>query len=446
MNHKAKFRDTLIKETIRNASKIPFYAGLWKQHNIDIDKITKTEHLNQLPVVDKLLYMTQYQDSMDQNSGIALVSYSSGTGGKISFRYRTIDEVQYIQRFFTSVYKLDEVAKGGGEAVPLAISFYNHYHGKRIPVPGNVYTLEAGLFEAGHADQVLSILQKDFRIANVENRVTQIYGDIKNHKALTRIMLSRGIDPAKLPVNVLVGTGGYSSRFLIDTLEEIWQAKFVNCYSLSEIFGAATLCPDCGWFHMDAHVVPEVIDPFTHEKINEGVGVLVLTELYPFIQFQPLIHYFTEDLVKAQISECPHDKGNISFQLLGRTWDAIIDKDSREILLYSSVLHEVLDKIPVVKKKAFMVDGDFMQDIGEPLWTQSVESTNKTLKLNIHIECRFDHIIYRKRAKQLRDRIYREILDGCPALSKGIEQGKYMLEIMLCFDRDLSAGNWFQPQ
>jgi phenylacetate-coenzyme A ligase PaaK-like adenylate-forming protein len=434
VNHKKKFRDSVITATVRNASNIPFYRKFWKQ--VNLNEIRSAEDLRYLPIIDKTLYQTHYQDAILSDDATEIVTFSTGTAGKMSFRYRSASELQYIRQFFSSVHHGEETKEN---PVPLALAFYNRYHGKKIPVPGNVFTLEAGLFEEPQIEQALSILQKNFRLTNVASRVTQVHGEINNHKVLLSILLSRGLKPEILPVKVL-GSSGYASRFWINRLEKAWQARFVNHYSLSEIFGGAAACFDCGWFHVETHVVPQIADPVTHSHLDEGVGVLVLTELYPLIRFQPLIRYNTGDLVEAGLSQCPRDNGNLSFRMLGRFCRAIIDENNRTVLVCPSTLHELLDEIPSVKKEEIIINGSKLPrfEVGDPLWGYKI-TPGEPSKLTVHIVCKFDHRIYEEPAGELRERICHAVVRDSPVLKEGIETGKYVFEVNLCSEPDFIA-------
>ncbi len=440
LNDKTKFRNSIIEATLINASKIPFYSKLWK--GVDLREIKSTENLHLLPVVSKKLYYNKYQNTAPLNKGTEIVSFSTGTDGKISFRYRSTTEIAFIRKFFSAVYRLNEDTNIAGKEFPLALAIYNRYHGKKIPIPGNIFSIEAGLFEGGHVDQVLTILNNNFRISNVSKRVTQIHGEIKNHKVLMTIMLARGIDPQKLPVNLLV-TSGYVSEFWKQLLEQNWQAKVTNHYSLSEIFGGATMCWSCGWFHVETHVVPQIAEPFTLEHRTTGKGVLLLSELYPFIQLQPLIRYNTGDLVETQISQCSQDKGSLSFKMLGRMSQAIIDKKKQTILVYPNTLHEILDEIPSVRKENVIINKTPTEvyEIGEPIWSYKISTSKEVTKLTIFIPFKFNPHVYIHEASKLQEQIYREIIKKSPALNEGIIQKKYSLEIKLCLDDQYNHRN-----
>lgn len=440
LNEKTKFRNSVIEATVGNASTIPFYAKFWK--GIDLREIRSTENLHLLPVIDKKIYHTKYQNTVPLNKGTEIVSFSTGTDGKISFRYRSVSEIAFIRKFFTAVYRLDEDINVSKKAYPLALAFYNRYHGKKIPIPGRVFSIEAGLFEEGHVNQVLTILNNNFRISNVSKRVTQIHGEIKNHKVLMAILLAKGINLKKSPVKMLV-TSGYVSEFWKRLLEKNWQAKVTNHYSLSEIFGGATMCLSCGWFHIETHVVPELADPLTLKHQTTGKGVLLLSELFPFIQLQPLIRYYTGDLVEMQISHCSQDEGSLSFKMLGRLSQSIIDKKRRKILVYPSTLHELLDEIPCVRKKNVAINGTPVEnfEIGEPIWTHKMTSSKEVTKLTIFIACKFNPHVYQQETEKLQKKIYREILNKCTTLDEGIKQKKYLLEIKICLDDKITEMN-----
>ncbi len=71
-------------------------------------------------------------------------------------------------------------------------------------------------------------------------------------------------------------------------LEHTWGVKVINRFSLTEGFGGAVQCESCGLFHFDHFVVPEVLSLDTLAPVREGVGLLHLTSLFPFVSHWPL--------------------------------------------------------------------------------------------------------------------------------------------------------------
>lgn len=114
----------------------------------------------------------------------------------------------------------------------------------------------------------------------------------------------------------IFGHGGYLSAGLASHLRTAFPgATIVERYSLAEIFGGATRTQASGSFVSDPHVLGEVLDEQDRAVDHGAVGELTLTELYPFVQMQPLIRYRTGDLVQL---EGRRDDDRIRFQWWGR--------------------------------------------------------------------------------------------------------------------------------
>jgi hypothetical protein len=92
-------------------------------------------------------------------------------------------------------------------------------------------------------------------------------------------------------------------------------------------------------------VVPEVVHPRTLQPIDRGVGVLLLTALYPFTQQMPLVRYFTGDLV--EVVEPASAPGGLQARYLGRLTRSVIDASGADVqpLLLSGPLYETLEAV-----------------------------------------------------------------------------------------------------
>lgn len=89
-------------------------------------------------------------------------------------------------------------------------------------------------------------------------------------------------------------------------------------FTLTEAIGGASRIPGTDIFELDPHLLGEVVDPDTERRTDDSIGLLVLTNLYPFVQMQPLIRYTVGDLVR----QLP-GTGPMRFQFLGKVRNCI---------------------------------------------------------------------------------------------------------------------------
>lgn len=419
MSLKNEFRNRLIKPTVRNALRLRFYQRFWGKKAI---KVKTTDDLPLLPIIDKALYQEQYENDLPDDETPSIVSHSTGTTGRMTFRFRSNDEITFNREFFSSVLRKTEFSP---ELIPLTLTIAGNYHGGKFPLPGNSYSLEAGVGEESELKQVLQLLQLKFNIPKVAPKISQIQTSLYAIKLMTFALLENDIAPHSLNIRFIILTGEYVSPQWKKFIEDTWQAKVVNRYSLSEIFGGATLCSLCDSYHFDSHVVAEVVDLSTFLPIMEGIGVLVLTELYPFIQYQPLIRYFTQDLV--QIVQSPCEPKNISVRLLGRTTSSVIasGRDSA-VLIPSGVLHDILDEIPEIgKEKIFThIPGLSDYEFGKPKTDcRVIKRDSGEIEVMILVGSRLNVHYYTDRVFQVEKLIRDQLLARIPQLKTKIENG-----------------------
>jgi phenylacetate-CoA ligase len=119
----------------------------------------------------------------------------------------------------------------------------------------------------------------------------------------------------------------YAGRILTPTwrrsMEEDWNVPIRNLYGTTEGGPIATSCPH-GHLHLhDNAFLFEILDPETKRPLQgESVeGGLCLTTLTR--EAQPMIRYYTEDLVRTLAGVCPCGHPAQRIEVLGRAGDAL---------------------------------------------------------------------------------------------------------------------------
>jgi phenylacetate-coenzyme A ligase PaaK-like adenylate-forming protein len=201
-------------------------------------------------------------------------------------------------------------------------------------------------------------------------------------------------------------------------------------FTLTEAIGGASRVPGTDVYELDPHLVGEVVDPDSERRIDHGVGLLVLTNLYPFVQMQPLIRYTVGDLVRRLPGEGP-----LRFQFLGKVGNCIsrLRGGRREWLLFSARLNELVNQFPDVNVYEWFSNVRVVHDrtIGSlPILSVSATTENGRLSVQIALELRYAPHTRRERVEELR----RFIVDGLRAtpdtvLAAGMDRGEVDLDI-----------------
>jgi len=263
-----------------------------------------------------------------------LVTYSSGTTGKLSFVPRSRDEFGAWRANYYQVNRAACGVDGYTEKLPMFNPTYRTGHQTAIKMMAlfqveaaggwdNYHTLYPGHMSAdllalagrlqsaeerGEIDRLgldpallqlrhEMIEQGRQREADMEAWFTTIIRDFKGKRVrlggmfadLYRVMLAgreKGLDCEFAPGSVMVGGGGMKGykdapEDWEDQLKEFFGiAKFGNLYGFSECIGNAPLC-DEGFFHFMPYVIPIVVDGEMNELPREGVqtGRMVLIDL-----------------------------------------------------------------------------------------------------------------------------------------------------------------------
>jgi phenylacetate-coenzyme A ligase PaaK-like adenylate-forming protein len=214
-------------------------------------------------------------------------------------------------------------------------------------------------------EQIVKILQKKYNYHNsVDSSITIIQASLLSIRRLTMQLLDHGYNPSTFGINLLSSNGWLITKHSWKFLEEIWNASLDDRYGITEVHGNAKYCPMCKWYHFDFTVIPEIVHPLTLLPIKHGVGVLLLTGLYPFNQGQPIIRYWTGDLVEIKSNLCKLNEPSYKFK--GRTTNTIYYVKSEKIyyLLFPTDVAQILDEFPDIARDEvgflkFKVQGSF---------------------------------------------------------------------------------------
>ncbi len=185
-----------------------------------------------------------------------------------------------------------------------------------------------------------------------------------------------------------------------------------------------------------------MVDVDTGERLDSGIGKLIVTNLFPFAQMTPLIRYDTGDLVRR--GSCP-SRGYSGFDFLGRRRNCIsLETGGRQHwLLFSSKLHEILAAIPDLNVYEWFSNVRVVRDrtVGSlPVMSVKTEiAPEGGMTITIRCELRYSPHTFSARVTKLTDGIIAELCD-CQGstLSNHLDCGRVKLEVIMLGPRELT--------
>lgn len=140
---------------------------------------------------------------------------------------------------------------------------------------------------------------------------------------LKETALELGIEPRKqFPA---LEAFAFAGRILTPSwrasMQDDWGCSVNNLYGSTEGGPFATSCSE-GHLHLhEQFFLFEIVDPETHEPVSglAPTGTLVATTLGR--EAQPMIRYYTDDLVRVRSGDCPCGESGRTIEVLGRAGD-----------------------------------------------------------------------------------------------------------------------------
>lgn len=438
------FHDALLPATIRNAIETSFFRDRWA--DCDLDHIDRTR-LATLPTIDKEDIRAAGRAAQNRAGVVCNDILTSGTTGNPLVTVRSDREQTFIQEFVGRTLRGNPVSR-----YFRGLHFTNPYHGHLIGVPAPIHYHRISVYDAGSFDYARKTLLESHSDADVEEHCSVLSGLERCLRAFTLDTMTRypdGFPPTKL--RLVVSYSQYLTRSWRQRLEKTWGAPVIDGFSVSEIFGSATQCLSCGWYHFEPFVIPEVIGAHSGDVLLEGAGLLALTALYPFQQAQPLIRYLTGDLVEVtHTASCR--PGTTSIKPLGRARYGVPKPGSDQWLLTPASVLEAVEEIPEIKRTPRFADVDQVRDplaIGHPKYR--TRWSNDAGRLQAKIEIVLSRDVSSSRLEQIVASIIRDVSSANTPLQAALQEGAVSLVVEPCDDvnADLisqahSGGVWSQ--
>lgn len=416
-NHRKAFRRKLLPLTIHHArTNVPAYRdtlALLPEMTENIDE------LRQAPVTDKSILLANLHSFRDPNLPVALVQHTGGTSRQTLLIQRSQSEVDCIKEFFGVVDP-----HGPTSASPICISLAWTRHGDLIPVPYSGPVLSLDLADSYW--NVRTLVSEPWVPLGCEERDVVVVGLESQLRRLTCELIESGMDFTKTRVRKIYSTGDVITPRLRRFYEHTWDAQLVNRWSMTEIFGGASECEECGYWHLDPFIIGEVLHPATRSPIEQGVGVLAVTCLYPFVQKQPMIRYWTGDLVEIGPNTCRQDE--LAWRLHGRLSSCVLR--TGELMVSGVDLSAQLDDLPDIACTEMFPSTRIADHTALGHMKLRVETEGEPVhSISLHLEVRWTPYLYSAREAELRRLVRNRVLDGNSGLRAAVGRGEVAFEV-----------------
>lgn len=427
-----RYRDDLRNELIRRtvltaASHSDFYRNLYAAASVDLNSVQTIADLPSLPAVEKEQLRSAGKCALcrlDQTR-LSHIQNTSGTTDRPFFLYRSMEERQFIRFFFQQL----EATDASTRPAPIALQFVNSVHGTPTPIPSNIFVVQGSVQDDDGLERTLRLLRMTFETPGLQPRVSVIAGAANDILILTDWLIENDFPVrTEFAVRGIQPIGRYITSRWRELLRVTWDSLVMDRYSLSEVFGGATACPDCLGYHFDSFVVPEVQSLNRRETVTSGVGRLLLTALYPFVQLQPFIRYYTGDLFAVDPNACTSD---VTYRFLGRENHALFEpSDPTNLLLAGVDLIDTLDACPELARdhSAVQLRGLCYTDApGLPRARGYIYRNGDFTKFTIRAELVVPLSLFPGRLTKLGDWLEEELLRRSPSLTDLVTSGRARL-------------------
>ena len=418
------FANSLIANTIRNARSVPFYQQFWA--GVDTETIESTRDLQRLPLLSKA-DAVRFTEEFQYIEAPSLLSHTSGTSGKITVRCRSLEELNCLSK----VREFQPLKTSSGLS-PLILSVDCQNHGQMIPSDVGQFGLKAVGFDFDVIDQVVQQITRHYKFPGYTEQVAILHGSVGFMKLLTMELLRRNIAPLSTGVKMIISYGEYLTKNWARSLTDLWSAPQINLYGASEVVGGARRCPTCGWLSFSPESFTEVVSIEDGTPVETGIGLLLMTELYPFSQLQPFIRFSPGDVVEVRNHNCSGTPAK-NYRFLGRLDRCIRSSSAKgHILLFASDVYDIVDALPwIYRKPTFhrMHMDQWNGDLGDPMGSVSILDgpTESRKTIRFELVSKFSPTVFPEFASECATTVQR-LLEGCLTTNA---LGSYSVEVRL---------------
>jgi len=421
------FQDELLPETIANALQTSFFREHWAGCDLsDIDH----GNLSKLPTVGKEHIRAAGEGAQVRAGVICDDVFTTGTTGNPLITARSNREQKFIRDFFRRQLRERPVTR-----LLRGLEFKNPYHGHLIGIPALIHYHSVSVYDAASFEYARSTLLCRHNDANVEERCSILLGLERCLRAFTLDTIGKfpnGFTGSEL--RVVVSYSQYLTSAWRRRLQETWGAPVVDRFGVSEVFGGASQCLHCGWYHFEPYVIPEVIGAHSGEIMSSGAGLLALTALYPFQQAQPLVRYLTGDLVETT-TELSCRPGTTTIKPLGRARYGVPEPGSDRWLITPASVLEAVDEIPEIQRTPRFAGVSQIRDpyaIGHPKYRTRWSKEGACLR--VKVEFVIASGISDARRTEIRSEILTRVVKANATFERALREHTASIEVDTCDD------------
>ena len=174
---------------------------------------------------------------------------------------------------------------------------------------------------------------------------------------------------------------------------------------------------------LSASVFTEFVDPKNGGPVETGWAVLVLTELFPYVTHDPLIRYWTDDLVWVERAECAC--GGDGFTPKGRL-GSTLRADNSSIILPRLDLIEAVEHCAGIEwqqSASWIRERYGSVPLERPLAEAELRRSGADLTVVITAKCQFSPQIYKQAAARLAEELRANLLARSRALASAYRDG-----------------------
>jgi len=434
-----RLRNFLLKPTLKHAAEnSSFYKSTIGNQ---IDEINSIDDLVHLPFTNKAILnanlLQVITNKCPTTSFLELVGnlsfwVTSGiTSAFPSFVFHNKQEELHHSRFLQKYYK------GKRKDPSLTLKLIDPGHGMHkmsrstlretiaiiVPPSSNIF---ASIFQ---------ILKNSAQAKNGERRITRIVSNSPRVLlALTKYFEEQGFECGSSGVKEIKLTGEFITNKWREYLVATWGSRVIDNYSMTEFpNNCAIECNHCNYYHFfPPTIVPEVICPVTRKKIVKGIGVLVLTSLYPYMQLQPMIRYWTDDVVEIS-EDCSYAR-DLGIRYKGRLTETIYKEyaNSTRYFIFSTDLDNILSQLPDVKTEPIAFENAGIirtKGIGKPTFELNASLQKNIFQIEIGIHLRYSPRWYAERVGFLFEYIVTELQNANPHFREASTDGTLAVRI-----------------
>jgi hypothetical protein len=312
--------------TLRMAAE---HVPYWQRHLPARGSAGIWDWLRTVRPINRMIVEEHREEFISPLTRFAFCSLTSGTTrGQPLLVERSEQEQAYLYNLFTRM----NTGRMHTAAMPLTLSGGNIHHGDVLQLPGDGYALTVNLYSDAGYTQAAWLLCRSFSWDGFEPRISSITASYSCLYRLYRYLQQRGLHLPRGQIRWLSTYGSPIPSARRRELAAFFAAPVHDNWSMTECFGGAGYCERCEGYHMSPFAIEEVLPATlgkgafdraqTQDPMEEGIGELTLTPLFPFCQRFVLIRYGTGDLVeRVRTEDCA--TGRYVVRPLGRLKNSV---------------------------------------------------------------------------------------------------------------------------